>query len=491
MDIKDSNFDGKIVDLLTEISPSEEELPTINPWSKPIGLITWGLIFTTIRLEFLKLQYILPTIGVLLVFLGFRSLRSENKFFKLTWILSIIKLLVHLVDLVVLSTPLNYPQGQELNVGIFMLVVQITMFLLFNEALKKVYKKADKTMEENPLIWISVWSIITAILGFTSWSSSILVWVFMMVSYFFIARSLYQMGEKLDDAGYFMSNTPIGISNRVFGRSFIAISLIIVIGSGIMYSHLELDSKEYTAPVLTDERQTLLDLEFPAKALAVLSDEDIKLLSGAINVEASSEVLMFDPKGTQVEDNSEGYTQITDTYEPGRNNLEATTVYIELPENKMYIMHYFSWISGSPVWQDGITIPITSGVEHAQLVSSGLFYDKKDTRYMADFPRLSLDEFQATNMFGTHQAVGISGALSFPFGSKNQDGFVLHSYEVLAEDNKFLTATYINYVHNNGPTFIPFEKIEEQMFNGVYAFSDKLKQHYTVYYSLASEEGKE
>jgi hypothetical protein len=70
MSEKDFDFDQQMIDHLSEIIPPEEEIRTTNPWSNPIGFITWGLILTTLHLNFIYLQYILPTIGVTLIFLG-------------------------------------------------------------------------------------------------------------------------------------------------------------------------------------------------------------------------------------------------------------------------------------------------------------------------------------------------------------------------------------------------------------------------------------
>jgi hypothetical protein len=98
MNDRDFNFDQQMIDHLSELPPSEEEIRNTNPWSKPIGFITWGFILTTLHLNILYLQYILPTIGVVLIFLGSRSLRNENKYFKTAWVLSIVKLLLHMGD---------------------------------------------------------------------------------------------------------------------------------------------------------------------------------------------------------------------------------------------------------------------------------------------------------------------------------------------------------------------------------------------------------
>ncbi len=155
MSEKDFKFDKQMIEHLSELTPPEEEIRKTNPWSKPIDFITWGFILTTLHLNFIYLQYILPTIGVILIFLGFRSLRNENKYFKVAWILSIVKLLLQLGNLVWISTPLNIMDYPELAFGTVMLVFQIALFLTFHVALKKTYKKAGKLTESNPLFGAS------------------------------------------------------------------------------------------------------------------------------------------------------------------------------------------------------------------------------------------------------------------------------------------------------------------------------------------------
>jgi len=135
MSEKDYNFDKRMIEHLSYVTPPEEEIRKTNPWSKPIGFITWGFILTTFKLNFLYLQYILPTIGIILIFLGFRSLRNENKFFKIAWILSILKLLLQLIDLIWVSTPLNIMDYPQLVIGTLMFPFQISMFLVFRAAL--------------------------------------------------------------------------------------------------------------------------------------------------------------------------------------------------------------------------------------------------------------------------------------------------------------------------------------------------------------------
>lgn len=490
MSDKDLDFDRQIINCLSEIAPPEEEVRRINPWSKPIGFITWGFILTTLHLSFAYLQYILPTIGVMLIFLGFRSLRNENKYFTVLWIFSIVKLLLQAADLVWVSTPLNMVDYPGLAVGLVMLVFQIAMFLIFQAALNKTYKKAGKTVQDKPLLWASLWSLAAFLIALSPLSASWLVFVPMVICYYIIVRSLFRVGSQLDDMGYVLTNAPVRISNHTFGRLFCLIMLATVITCSAYYNHLQLEPQAYEPPKITEARQRLLDLDFPPEALQYLNDEDVELLRGAKDVETFSKLLMFDPKKIEHRESYGSHTYITHTYEPGKKNMEVTTIFIEMPENVVYVMQYFTWQGGSPVWQDGILISGETKADDKQIISSGLFFAQNGTQFIADFPRLVCDRFTQNTMFGIDYYVLIAGALSYPFGSERQGGYVLYRYTVMTGSDIYATNALLSYVHLSSPLRIPYAKTEDLILGGAYTFIDELQQHYTVYDSLAHRERK-
>ena len=484
MSDKDVIFDRQVIDCLGEITPPEGEISRINPWSKPIGFITWGFILTTLHLNFAYLQYILPTIGVTLIFFGFRSLRKENKYFTALWIFSIIKLFLQLAELVRVSSPLNVADYPVLAIGTVMIAFQIIMFLVFQAALNKVFEKAGKNVQEKPLLWASVWTLAVYLIALSPFSSSWLVFIPMMICYYIIVRSLFRVGDQLDDTGYILTNAPVSISNRTFGWAYCLIALALVITCSIYYNHLQLDPQAYEPPRITEARQRLLDLDFPCEALQYLKDEDVELLREAKDVEVFSKQLMFDPKKIEHRESFGNRTYITHTYEPGKKNMEVTTIYIEMPEKLLYVMQYFTWQGGTPVWQDGLLIAGENKAEDKEIVSSGLFYEKKGTQYIADFPRLACDRYTYNSFFGEDYSIVISGALSYPFGSERQGGYVLYRYTVETDSDLFGSHAYFSYVHLSSPLRIPYARTDDLIMRGAYTFYDELQQHHTTYDSL-------
>jgi hypothetical protein len=478
-------FDQQIVEQLGEIPPPEDEISNINPWEKPIGFITWGFILTTFHLNNLKLQYILPSIGVILIYLGFRSLRKENKYFKTAWILAIVKMVWHLANFVWISTPLNTIEYPEIAIGMIANGFQIVMYLVFHMALKVTYKKADKKAEAAPLLWASLWTAAVVLIALSPMSQNWLVFIPMVICYILIVRSLYRTGTQLGDAGYVLKNASVKISNQLLGWIYILIALVTVVSCSVFSNHLKLAPQEYHVPETNQARQQLLDMGFPADALQYLNDEVVALLRGAVDVEVYNKLLMIDPRKIEHKESYGSHTWITHTYEPGRKNIDSTTIYIEMPENLVYVMQYFKWKEGNPVWQDGIMISGESKADDKKIISSGLFYKRKGNEYVADFPRLVCDKVVRNTMFGVDYSMLITGALSYPFGSESQGGYVLYSYTIPIESNVYATLSMLSYVHLSSPIHIPYAKTEEQILNGAYIFEDMLQQHYTNYESAA------
>ncbi len=491
MSEKDLHFDRQMIEGLSEAAPPDEEIRRTNPWSMPLDRIIGGLILTTLHLNFLYLQYLLPTIGTVLIFLGFRSLRNENSYFKTLWLFSIIKLFVQLASLVWLSTPLHISNYPELTIGFVMQVYQIAMFLLFHAALKETFKKAGKSMGETPLVWAALWTAAAFLVALSPLAGSWRVFIPMIACYIFIIRLLYRIEGQLADTGYLLINAPVRINGRTFGKAYCLTALILVLVCNSFYNHLSLEPREYQAPQITEARQRLLELTFPAEALQCLSDEDVMMLSEAVNVEAFSKQLMFDPKKIESREMELGAIYITHTYEPGQKNMEVTTIYAEMPENRVYVMQYFTWQGGKPVWQDGFLISDGTGTEAKEIISSGLFYSKKGARYKADFPRLTCEPIIRNTMFGSYRSTPITAAISYPFGAEEQRGYVLYRYTVMADSDVYSTYSLFTYIHRTNPLRIPYARTEDLILKGAYVIEDELQQHYTNYESLALKKVEE
>ena len=51
-------------------TPYDGLIPKISPWRQSMKLLVWGMMFTSIKLEFWNLHYILPALGAILFLLA-------------------------------------------------------------------------------------------------------------------------------------------------------------------------------------------------------------------------------------------------------------------------------------------------------------------------------------------------------------------------------------------------------------------------------------
>jgi len=82
-------------------------------------------------------------------------------------------------------------------------------------------------------------------------------------------------------------------------------------------------------------------------------------------------------------------------------------------------------------------------------------------------------------MFGTKESKQISGAVSFPFNSSRQRGYVF--YHIQLPKDQWIASNIFNYVHYHHPFQLPYEETERRILSGNFFFKDNLDQHHTIH----------
>ncbi len=458
-----------------EIASVEDVPGGANTWGTPIGLIAWGLLLTSIKINHLYLQYILPTIGVLLFYYGSRSLRRENKWFRATWIFAIIMMARNVINLVISSTPLSKAEPDLTIFAIVYLIFQLAVLLTLKKALQTAFNKFGHQSRRNPLSWACVWTIIVLILALSA-SSFSLIGLFLLIWDIAIYVSLYRIGPELDEVGYHIPEPPIKMNNVTFSSAYILLLAAAVCICCVYSNHLQLESIEYQQPEMTETRARLIDMGFPAEIQKDLTDEDISVLENAVKISVSGDAFLFN---SAVQQRQLPLNQASESYLFYNKRLDAVTIYIELPYKELYVLHHFSWYDGTPYWQDGFGIWAGTGREILNLKDSGLLYEKDGATYKAPVPRLQNGNITTSSeFFGTQQSNQIAGAISFPFDSQNQRGYVLYSITLPSEQTA--TCAAISYAHMNSPINLPYTFTEEKALNGG-TFGNFMRQSYSNY----------
>lgn len=460
----DSVIEEGISEKLVDNTHDGGEILKTNPWKKPLNDIALGFALISLTLNFLWLQYILPTIGTVLIFVGSRSLRKENKYFTWAYFFSAAYMAIYTVYLILASTPLAIQIQNEAVFYLLPIVFRLALFLSFTSAIKNVFIKANASNIQNSFLLAAVWTLSSALLAISPFSNSWLAFIVLTCFYILVIRSMYRLGEDLGSMVYSFVYTQDKLSNTVVVRGYLIICFILIVVCGTAASHSVPDFTEYKSGTASDTRNKLLEFGVPEEILTDMSDKNISMLQNAINIDVYTDLLMFD--GVRA-------NMYQEQKKPKNRTIEATTVYTELPGNEVYVLIYFNWQNPKAFWNDGFTIWGEEGIE---ILDGKLFYQKDNTDYEAPIPRLKYDFVTSGNsFFGVKQSKQITGGVCYPFGSENQRGYVF--YRLSLPEEKGIVPSYINYLHSPNPVVLPYIYAEKKILSG----QREYKQHNTIY----------
>lgn len=242
-----NEFDRSLMEDLSQLPPAPGEVESYTPWRSAMTKILWGMGLTTFRFEFFYLQYILPLLGAALLYLGYRTLRRENRWFRLCWVLSGVLLAVHMATDILTATPVMgwIIQNSTLQWGLTWLLQGMNLLMLFS--LWRGTRTAFAVVgEKQPKDWLAkgfvcyllalalaLWAELvpaseTGLIGITITND----WLYYGRPILFIAleiRLLWCIAQQslaLADRGYDITPVPVRFTPTVFLAGVFAVVLL-------------------------------------------------------------------------------------------------------------------------------------------------------------------------------------------------------------------------------------------------------------------------
>lgn len=461
-------LDEMIEQGLGEIVPGEGVVEEVNPWREPIGRIAAGMALTGITLNFLYLQYLLPTLGAALQYLGFRTLRRSGPAFRIAWGLSLVELVWHAVWLMLSASPWRLEGMTAYTLGLAGMAVQIARLLLLRAGLRDVCRRAEVEPQGDPLRAAVIWQVLIAVLAFSPLAQSWLAAIPMLIAFVLIIQSLERVGGSLGGAGYCFVDAPVRVSSGVMKWGYLLGCFALVLLTSTVVNHPQLDAQPVPAQGEAETRQALTALGLPEEVLADLSDEHVRALEGALRVDVQQEMMSF----------YSSTTTETQKADADANRLCSYIIYIELPDSRMAVLNYFDWQQGGAYWGDAVMLGWQDTYEYLTgQIGGALLYEKNGTVYTAPIPYLaSRPETTTSWFFGTQTYPRISGVVSYPFGAQNQRGYVL--YIMYQNVDRGFGGTGLDYYHAPFPFELPYRTPIEK----TSAWSSSYdRQHYSNY----------
>ena len=451
----------------------------ITPWRTAMDRILWGMGLTTITLNFLWLDVLLPAIGAVLLVLGFRTLRRENAPLRWGYRLSLLALAIRFAGDVLAALPVDV--GNTL--AYVHIPVTLALYVCLWRGMVGVSRAAGAEKPAAPAAGAMAvfYAALTALalIGLEGW----LLVLPLLVLYLFLLRSMVRLSRSLTDTGYAITAAPVRLSDSAvlwgaLGALLAAVLLAMFLGQRYPMDWHARDD----APQDETIRQQLLTKGFPSYVLDDLTAEEVSRMAGAVRVYRQVErlysdtdyrtittahymsdpdrPLVFDRTITDVDGEGERhYTYVYRVYDTLEQTM--THVAVELPEEdgvRRYIyIHYLTYDTPTspytemlelwPAWQT------QGGWFPGGHVSGRVLCERNGTAQAAAFHTLESGSQQVSDLFGTRQTQRITAGWSFPRNAEHARAYVF--YDALRGEDGWVIESWANYVCQTAPVY-PF-----------------------------------
>lgn len=456
----DADFEAMLARSVPD-TPPEEIVAEVTPWRRAMNRILFGMALCAITLNFLCLNYILPAVGTVLLLLGFRTLRRENRWLGGCFAVTVIRAAYFFATLVLNTTILQsavFTPAVTTALTAVNAVLLLALYFCFWRGLLAVQKKAGLPAQTGGALALIVWYALVCVLAavhYTGW----IVPIAMLVGYGFILRSLCRLSGALDEAGYAIAPGPVRVTDRCL---VLVIAAVLGIGGALGYlfggsyrmdwQPVDTSAQTQTAAI----RQQLLDLGFPEEVLNDLTPEDIAACDGALRIVAETEDYPVND-GRNVlweaynEKNERYYVQDT-VYDV--RELRLTGVAVQLPGERetWMVFHHFLWTTDPGFYgTEAIQIrpacrSIPEGWAAAGDATGRVLYDRGGQTFAAPYASLGARTFTAnTVLWGEQTNTDLFAAFSLPRHGEHTRGYV--AYSTTAVQSGCLLNSWINYTH--------------------------------------------
>ncbi len=456
----DADFEAMLARSVPD-TPPEEIVAEVTPWRRAMHRVLFGMALCAVTLNFWCLNYILPAIGTVLLLLGFRALRQENRWLGGCFAVTVVRTAYFFATLILNTTILQsavFTPAVTTALTAANAVLLLALYFCFWRGLLAVQTKVGLPARAGGALALIVWHALVCVLAAVQYGGWV-VPIAMLVGYVCILRSLYRLSGALDEAGYAIAPKPVRVTDRCL---VLVIAAVLGIGCTLGYLfggsyRMDWQPVDASTQAQTETiRQQLLDLGFPEAVLNDLTPEDIAACDGALRVVAVTEDHPFND-GRNVlweaynEKNERYYVQDT-VYDV--KELRLTGVAVQLPgaQETWRVYHHFLWTT-DPGFYGTEVLQIWPADENMQDgwrfagdVTGRVLYDRDGQTFTASYHTLGRQTYTADSVFfGQRTNSDLFAAFSMPRHAESARGYV--AYTAAAVQSGCLLNSWINYTH--------------------------------------------
>lgn len=470
----DLRFDQMLRENASALPPAMAE---VNPWREAMWLVLWGMGLTTITFNFLYLDMILPALGGILLVLGFRTLRQENRALQWCWRLSIAIASVRSASFALAALPVDVKNVPAYAV----MAMTFALYCCLWRGMVGVSRAAGAEKPAAPAAGaLVIFYAVICVLAFMELSGWLAV-LPLLIAYIVILRNLVKLARSLADTGYAIHAAPVRLPSAAVLWGYLGLTLAAVLLAMFLGQRYPMNWQvRDDAPQDETIRVELLDLGFPEQVLDDLTAEEAAHMSGAVKVYTETEPLYEDYTYREVTtsvwnedppprweyssaekqpDGSYRYTyRVYDLYEGFVTHVVVLVE--EAGRQRAVVLHHVTigqpdvacrseCIELWPMWQGNEESWSPGG-----WYSGRLLCEKDGQSYAADFYSVESGSYETTNIFGTTQNTGMIAEWSRMDHSGNVRAYLLYDAEMLTPELPSLYS-WCNYVRQTKPVY-PF-----------------------------------
>ncbi len=467
----DLRFDQVLTEDAAALPPSGVE---VNPWQEAMCLVLWGLGLTTLTLHFLYLDIILPAVGAILMVLGFRTLRRENRALQWCYRLSVAAATVRSI-----AYTLNALPWETGYVPAYVtILLTLALYVCLWRGMVGVSRAAGSEKPAAPaagaLVIFYAVMIPLAYIGLEGW----LAVLPLVIIYIVILRNLMKLSRSLADTGYVVTAAPVRLPSRAVLWGYLGVTLAAILLAMFLGQRYPMDwQPRADAPQDAAIRAELLERGFPEKVLNDLTAEETAKMSGATEIRTQTDMEYDKTRYRELNTDIWYDTAMPDNwqYDHAEKQQDGSYRYVYriydvrtcvmthvavLLEEECIILHHAAIVKPPkesyteamelwPVWYGDPDEWSRGGWYQGRVLC-----DKDGRSYAAGFSALTEGSYESTGFFGSSRRSAITAEWSRLHGSENIRAYILYDARSLTPKWGYLDS-WCNCARQTRPVY-PF-----------------------------------
>ena len=468
----DLRFDA----LLTEGADALPPPADVSPWHSAMCCIVWGIALKTLTLQILYLHYILPTLGCILLVLGFRTLRQENRALRWAYGLSLAAAVMRGVCAVLQALPVDVGLIFGYADSGLMLGILIALWRGMTGVARAAGAEKPSAPAAGTLAAFYAVLLVLAHIGLEGW----LLVLPVLVVYLVILRNLVRLFRSLADTGYAIHAAPVRLPAAAVLWGYLGLTLAAVVLAMLLGQRYPMDWQvRQDAPQDAAIRAELLELGFPQDVLDDLTAEEVAGLAGASEVltqtdtrydsgkyrVVTTDVWDEDTPNTwqyrSAEKQADGTYRYTYHVYDVEEVCTMTHVAVVLPQGgyqRVVFLHHIAARPNGLALTEGVEIwPMWRDDENwarGNIIGGRVLCGRRGQTYTADFAALDSGSYTSQSFFGNSQRSCITAEWSRLRGAEDLRAYVLYDAETLTPAWEYLES-WCNYARPDDAVY-PF-----------------------------------